>query len=408
MTTAAGVEQAWALAIGAGREQAAAIHRTQDLGHRVIALDGDPDAPCLTTADKALVVDVTDVDAVVHAVEDLDIAFVVPAPMGRLLSVVGALNERLGLPGISAEAADRCTDKARFDEVVRNAGGRRPAHVEVHDRTELRSAVAETGLPCVVKPSTGSGSRGVVVCRQPGDLDRSVTPIPGDTGPWVVEALVDGREVGVDAFVLDGEAHVLLVRDKVMSPLPHRQELGYVAPSEIDPATLRAELQTCVDAIGLDHCVLHADVIIGPTGPVVVEMAGRPAGLLVAEQLVGFSTGVDPFDLAVLLLVSPDQVPSWVAARRHPVPRAVALRFWDSPAGLVGHVPEVGLLDAQPGVAHVALWASPGDRLVEVTCGTDVLARGVVVTTGASPRAAASRAAEVVANHPIVVDKEPP
>jgi formate-dependent phosphoribosylglycinamide formyltransferase (GAR transformylase) len=53
--------------VGAGRHQRRAIERARELGLRVVGIDRNPDAPALAAADDGVVVDFTDVDAVIEA-----------------------------------------------------------------------------------------------------------------------------------------------------------------------------------------------------------------------------------------------------------------------------------------------------------------------------------------------------
>ena len=70
------------LFIGAGRHQRRAIERVQELGVRVVAVDGNPDAPGLQLADAGEAVDFTDVEAV--------------AAVGRAHSVDGVMTVAAG------------------------------------------------------------------------------------------------------------------------------------------------------------------------------------------------------------------------------------------------------------------------------------------------------------------------
>lgn len=156
------------------------------------------------------------------------------------------------------------------------------------------------------------------------------------------------------------------------------------------------ELQRCVDSLGLDRCVINADVIITPQGPVVVELAGRPAGLLVAAHVVGAATDVDLLGLAIDVQQG-RTIPDPPASIRRPV----SLRFLGGEPGTVATIPNIVELRSTADVLHAEVWARPGDTLGTTRTAADVLARGVVITTGATPGAAAAHADELVTAHPI-------
>ncbi len=285
--------------LGAGREQLPALRSARSLGLKVVALDGQATAPGLKEADQSFVLDLSDEAEVIELLAKSGISAVIPAPIGRMLTTVGAVNDALGLRGTSAEAARACVDKARFDRVAREAGLRRPHQKVVRNRVELLAAVQRL-RPCIVKPSHGSGSRGVVAIGNDSDasplLARHLDALPpGQLS--IVEEEVVGREVGIDGFVDDGRVHVLLVRDKVLTPRPARQELAFAAPAPLttrQTEQVESVLQQFVTAIGLQMAPIHADVILCSDGPpVIIEAAPRPSGMFLSDAMVPAVCGID-------------------------------------------------------------------------------------------------------------------
>ena len=100
--------------IGAGEESLHTIQKAQELGVYVTALDGNPDAEGLKAADEGLTIDISDERAVLDALQDRKPDFLITGPIGRYLTTAGAVNDALGLAGISRQAAEYCTDKYLF------------------------------------------------------------------------------------------------------------------------------------------------------------------------------------------------------------------------------------------------------------------------------------------------------
>src|SRR5215813_2327997 len=99
------------LSIGAGPEQVHSIRVAKSLGHRVIAVDRNPAAPGGSYADSMLAVDIANEAEVVDVARRHGVELVVPAPIGRYLTTVGAVNDALGLRGVSRRSASSCVDK---------------------------------------------------------------------------------------------------------------------------------------------------------------------------------------------------------------------------------------------------------------------------------------------------------
>lgn len=396
--------QRWVASVGAGREQVHSIRRAQKEGLRVVALDGDAAAPGLEIADRAYVVDLMDANECTSLIDRSNVDFIVPAPLGKALVTVGRINDSLGLPGIGEFAARASTDKGLFDRLVRKYGARRVEQLEIADASQVAPAAEKLGFPFVVKPRIGSGSRGVFVVAGEAQLPEVVAALTQES-PLLLEEWVSGPEFGIDAVVFEGCATVVLQREKTISELPYRQVVSYSAPSYLSNDMVQEQIQLCVDAIGLEKCLLHADVIISSEGPVVIELAARPAGLGLLQHMIPTSSGLDFLGIGFSLL-SPD--PSIDLSRPPKVPaQASELRFILSGEGIVTRVPNVGALRQSPGVIHAEVWATVGDRLSPIRRASDVLARGVVVAKGWCAEDAA-RAVEraLDCSGPIEVDGE--
>ena len=109
-------KQQTALVIGAGAESGYAIQTARGLGLEIVALDGDASAPGLTLSDQSFVIDIRDGDAVCRLLSSHGItpSLVLPVPVGRVLTTTGVVNDRYGLRGVSARAAELVTDKYEF------------------------------------------------------------------------------------------------------------------------------------------------------------------------------------------------------------------------------------------------------------------------------------------------------
>jgi len=363
-------DEAWLVAIGAGREQMAVIQRAKARNLPVLALDGNAAAPGLALADERLVVDIADTDAVLAALQGRRLGGVLPAPIGRHLRTVGAVNDRFGLRGITEQAATRCTDKALFHQTMLAHGLTRPMQRAVQGLDELRMAVADIGLPCVIKPRFGSGSRGVLLLDDEAALAGAFAEFAGWVGeaePAVVEGVLQGAEYGVDGVVIEGRFQLLLLRAKTMTALPYRQEVAYLSPAPVAAQHRQGiidAVDAAVSALGLDQCALNADVMLDESGrPSIIEIAGRPPGQLIADMILPRALDMDFYDNLI------DFVLSGCFALPGVEERAVAFGFLPLRSGKVLGTPtdRGGVICRLPEVGTV---------LQPLRSGADALARG--------------------------------
>lgn len=302
-------------------------------------------------------------------------------PTDELTAVVAAHAAReLGLPHNPAEAAEATRDKAVMRQKLAHGHVRQPEFrvIDLPVPNEL-----PISFPCVLKPRHLTGSRGVMRANSPAEFVSAVSrlqailehPAVRKKGgalaqSFLVESYVDGFEVAVEALLTQGECKVLAIFDKP-DPLtgPYFEETLYVTPSrlpeEIQHAVSIATAQAA-RAIGLRHGPIHAELRVGPTGPVVIEVAARTIGGLCARTL-RFGTGISLEELVLRhALGERNLAPREQAAAgvmMLPVPRAGILRGVD------------GIAEARavPAIESVEITARLGDWVLPAPEGAEYL-----------------------------------
>ncbi|WP_219413616.1 carbamoyl-phosphate synthase large subunit [Pseudonocardia nigra] len=114
----------------------------------------------------------------------------------------GAL-ERYGveLIGADIDAIQRGEDRLKFKEIVQSVGGDVPRSAVCHSMDEVRSAVAELGLPVVIRPSFTMGGLGSGMAHTPKDLER-LAGAGLDASP-VTEVLIEESVLGWKEYELE-------------------------------------------------------------------------------------------------------------------------------------------------------------------------------------------------------------
>ena len=276
--------------IGASGEALHTIEKAHAYGLYVVALDGNPEAEGLQAADEGQVVDISDENAVIGALESEKPDFVLTAPIGRYLTTIGAVNDVLGLPGISREMAVLCTDKLEFHRRL-SAQGLRNCHCYAVNGQEGERL--EIDFPAILKPRYGSGSRGIHMVMNQEELKAAFCAIQGEL--YVLEECIAGDEYGVDGVVTKKGFQMILLRKKENTPPPVRQAVGYfsVLPSEEKWQEIQAYMTCVIECLGLRECLLHADLIRGEDGPFIIELSARPSGHNLHNLFTPLCTGID-------------------------------------------------------------------------------------------------------------------
>ncbi len=309
----------------------------------------------------------------------------------------------LGLAAHPPLAADICRDKFLFRERLRTAGLPVPRfqHFPLQSDPQrlLASGEVATGFPCVLKPLGLSGSRGVI---RADDAEQFVAAFERirrllrtpevqvlreqASGFLQVEAYVEGEEIAVEAVVDRGRLQVLAMFDKP-DPLigPYFEETIYVTPSRL-PADEKqgavAALARAVEALGLKHGPLHAEMRINSEGAWLLEVALRPIGGLCARALrftvPGAAELVSLEELVIRLALGGN-----VENVRRETAAAGVMMIPIPEEGIFHHAEGVDDALATPGVEDVSITAKPDYKLVPLPEGSSYL--GFIFARGESP-----------------------
>ena len=246
--------------------------------------------------------------------EDASVAAILEAASERPIDGVLVVGDRptviaarvaqaLGLPGHPPEATAIARHKQRTRESLRDAGLPTPWFVPFSLIPNPQSLIhTARSYPCVLKPVSLSGSRGVMRVDDTASLTAAVDRLRAIVrSPDVraerneahdaalLEGFIPGREYAVEGLMHHGQLHVLAIFDKP-DPLdgPFFEETIYVTPSTASAATRRAIVEgitRATAAMGLHHGPIHAECRVNAEGVFVLEVAARPIGGLCAQSL---------------------------------------------------------------------------------------------------------------------------
>jgi biotin carboxylase len=372
-----------------------------------IAVDRDPAARGFTLADRRAIISTEDERGIerLAAAERVDgvIAPGIDWPVGIAARVAAKLGIAHPLtPSIAGLAVSKARQRERFGE----KGVPQPRWSVVSE------TVAGLPLPAVVKAPDRQGQRGLSVVREESELPAAIAAAIGASrsGSAVVEELVEGPEVTVNAFSIDGRFHPLTITDRITAEPPaFGVALAHLWPSQADGAERAAEVaRRAVEAIGIENGPSYTQVRLGPDGPQVMEVAARLGGGHDAE-LCEAALGVDLNGLALAAALGEPIEPPAAATPAHRAMSGARHRTWlfgawpPEPsvggAATVFLVPSTGeLLAAEgaeeaeraDGVVFARVYRRPGFRFGELRTGAD--RAGAVLAVGGGRAEAYERA----------------
>lgn len=221
-----------------------------------------------------------------------------------LVTAVAAFAREAGLPGSPPEAVQACRDKAATRSALAEAGVPQPASRPVSSAEDAVAAADAIGYPVVVKARGLAGSLGVSRAGTAEQVAGAFTAAAGASWPGVprydadvlVEELLTGPEISIDAVVENGVCHPLVIARKQTGFEPFFEETGHTVDADdplFDDDGLLDQLDQVHKGIGFTHGATHTEFKLTPRGPRLVEINARLGGDFI-PRLGILAGGADP------------------------------------------------------------------------------------------------------------------
>ncbi len=208
------------LLLGGIKTACAIVEKAQEMGAYVAVADYNTDSPAKLIADEAVLMNATDVDAIVEWCKENHIDGVTTGFVDILMPVVYEVCKKLGLPYYATpKMLSMSTNKVDFKETCEKYGV--PVPTTYYIGSKIPDEVyAKIQYPVFVKPLDASGSRGAGACNNREELHAQFTDAVSysPTNTAVVEDYVTGTEFLLDYVGVNGEFRLLSMFDRYMSP----------------------------------------------------------------------------------------------------------------------------------------------------------------------------------------------
>lgn len=269
------------LLLGSGELGKEVVIEAQRLGVRTIAVDRYAHAPAMGVAHESYVMDMLDEEALKSLILRTKPDLIVPEVEAIATKALVQL-EQQGFKVIPTATAARLTmDREGIRRLAsEELGLPTAAYRFANSLAELKDAVAEIGMPCVIKPLMSSSGKGQSVCRSLAELE--------DCWQMAMEgARAKNTRVIVEAFVpFTSEITLLTVRSVsgtvFCPPVGHVQRDGdYVEswqPHLMSEAQLREAEDIAgkiTDALG-GYGLFGVELFVTEEGIVFSEVSPRP------------------------------------------------------------------------------------------------------------------------------------
>jgi biotin carboxylase len=368
------------LFIGAGAYQVKGILKAKELGFRIIAVDEDPCAIGFDYVDNFLNINIFEHAEIIEFAKNENVFAALSVSSDICLETVAVVNEALGFSSMTLDQIRMISNKGLMRKKLYEFGLKDVNFFTLKKISEISKALKVINFPLVVKPVDSSGSRGVSYVKNHQELISKCKAAfdCSRTNEILLEEYMDGDEVAIDGFVIDGELVVLSISDKIRTSPPYLLDTEVIFPSLV-PNNIKQEIEEIltkvIKILEINNCPIHIEMMITKEGVKIVEIAVRGAGFKVYTDIVPYISGVDTLLVQIKLLLGEDVVLNKSFAKK-----AVCLKFLDSEAGILKDVSGIEEAKKIEGVEEIKIYPKIGDKVNKLTCGADRL--GHIVTYG--------------------------
>ncbi|GMV10589.1 MAG: hypothetical protein AMXMBFR55_23230 [Gemmatimonadota bacterium] len=248
---------------------------------------------------------VLDVTQLTWAAEGLSRMF---GPIHRLFGAYEQLQvplagarQRLGIEGMSVEAANNFRDKARMKTLLRGAGLPCARHRLAGSMDDAIAFAEASGFPVVVKPPAGAGALSTFrVDDMPALVAALRATPPTLEQPVLLEEFVQGEEHSFETISVDGRHVWHSLTRYYPTPLTVLQnpwiQWSLVLPREVDDAQyddIRSAARRALTVLGMRTGITHLEWFRRSDGSIAIsEVAARPPGAQIT-QLMSYAHDFD-------------------------------------------------------------------------------------------------------------------
>ena len=349
------------LILGSGVSQVPTIRAAKKLGITSIVLDGSSLAAFKNEADKFIVCDIKNHEAVLEIAKKEKIKGIV-CPGTDFPYTAAYVAQKLGLPGISPAVALMCQNKYLQRQVLKNVGFFVPNCVLLKTKHDF-GKVDTLNLPIVIKPVDSMAARGArVIDNYLGFYKAYKEAVSfSRTRQVIAEEFIEGMEFSIDALVFNNEVFIVGFADRHFMLYPYFIENGHTVPSILNWEAKHYICETfknAVKSLGITMGAAKGDVKLTSKGIMIGEIAARISGGFLSGWTYPYSSGVYPHENLIRLHLGEPPV-TWIEEKLGFSAERVLLSI----PGKLKEVINLNNTSNYPGIKLIHLHVKPGDEL---------------------------------------------
>lgn len=283
--------------IGASYLQLPLVLKILELGYEAICFSWEKGAVAKDVCSKFYPISIIEKESILKICIEEKIDGILTIASDIAMPTVAYIAKEMNLISNSIESVMQSTNKFLMRKIFAQNNLNIPDFYKIKD-TEEKSEV-KLNYPLVVKPTDGSGSRGVTIVRSEKYFKKSVLLAIKESlsGEAIIEKFIEGKEISVEIISYKKNHTVLTLTDKITSGEPNFVELEqhqpYFSGSSLDNKIKDVAIKS-VESLGIEYGASHVELMVTEDEDIyVIEVGARMGGDFIGSHLVELSTGYD-------------------------------------------------------------------------------------------------------------------
>lgn len=207
-------QDATAVVLGGTSAHAVLIENLRARGYRIVLIDYLPDPPAAKLADVHVQSSTLSVADVKRIAQEEGAALVIATSVDQANVIACKVSEDLNLPHpYSSATGHAIANKGIVKRRMLDLDLLTSRFICLTDPATLDAKLVDAGLrfPLIVKPVDSNGSKGVLRCDSPADLEAGLLKALeySRSGEAIVEEFIEGDEFNIYALIADGKPHLV-------------------------------------------------------------------------------------------------------------------------------------------------------------------------------------------------------
>ncbi len=346
------------------------IEKIQEMGHRALVVNPDPNAPGMKKADLCLISDIFDKDRVVEFGRDQKVDAVMSDECDIAMNMLANLGKIFNVPTLDEETAALFTDKFLMREFSKRHGLKYPEYKFCKTVDDAIALQKEINKPIIIKPLDSNASHGVFKCSNEEEIrehfaeSMSFSRVEKSV---LAERFIVGTEFTIDGVKTPNAHYTMAISEK--KHFAHNESIAnellfsHYNP-RFDYDKLRATNDAFVMKSNLQFGFTHAEYKFEDGEFYLIEIAARGGGNMISSCITQYMTGYDTYRYLVECATGYVHDEDF-SLRPEYKERAAVLKFFETPGGggKVREIKGLDYLDNEPDIKHYRLNFKIGDTI---------------------------------------------